>query len=255
VGDAQAQSLTNSHFEEPVLAAYVLYNPPIDIEQAWTFTGYCGLAKDGGSANSTFPVADTNFPGQYAFLQLWQTAGSAFSQPVSFPAPGAFRLIYHEAGRQLCPSGAGGDLRYKVCVSDKSSGVEVLCMTNQTSTDQGFLRRIGTFVITHPGLYELSFRTLEHTGPYNDNATLIDTVFVVPISVSLSLFEVGHNIRLEWNSESNDIFHVQERTTLKDGDWLSIGSAIHSTASVTSVLLPLDPQSKTRFFHVQMDLP
>lgn len=231
-----AQTLGNPEFSTPPLGgAFYQYSPSTNSDQPWTFGVGCGIARAGGGADTSFAIAEPNYPGQYAFLQLVGTSvdGRIISQTVSFSSAGRFTISFLEAGRIVAPSGAGGDLNYKVEVRPSQGGISVLSATYTSATAQPFTARAQQFSIATAGDYTLSFAALSHNGPYNDNAALIDHVSLERLPdddllATIHLSDVSA-VDICWAGRTNRMYGVQYRTNLSDTNWYDFGSPVLGT--------------------------
>lgn len=256
--DGHCQMLNNPDFSMPSLGgSFYQYQPVTNATQRWTFSGgLSGVARDGGGADTSFAVADINYPSQYAFLQLVGKTAGIISQMTTFGSAGLFDISYLEAGRVRAPSGAGGDLQYTVTLSNVSSGVCVLSQTNQSATGQRFRSISHRFLIEAPGDYLLSFQGVSHSGPYQDDTVLIDSAVISPAPAPLTLTIVlpqggMPEVRLCWNSVTNVSYQLQYRSDLTTGTWTAFGNPIQGSAETICVTDSLLPSQPTGFYRLE----
>jgi hypothetical protein len=174
-----AQTVGNPDFSFPDLhASFLIKNPEPSTQLSWSFSTYSGVARAGGGHDTSIAVADVNYPGQYAFLQRVYGQNSYISQTVNFSAAGIYRISFSDAGRVRAPSGAGGNLNYSVEIRPSAGGPSVLSAMHTTSTGQPFTTKAHQFIIPAPGDYSVSFISISHSGPYNDNSAILDKIII-----------------------------------------------------------------------------
>jgi hypothetical protein len=187
-----AQTIGNSGFETPSLAAQFQYDPATLLGQPWMFSNQAGIAISSPTAFQT--AADVS--GQFGFIQVntfpgASPVGGLIAQSITFSSPGSFSLSYLEAGRIPDGAGAFGDVNYRVTITPVGGGTDVLNVVDSTSSGEPFTTTNYEFGVPVAGQYALSFLALSSASGHADDTTFIDNITIIPEPSIISLLMVA----------------------------------------------------------------
>jgi hypothetical protein len=179
---ASAGIIADGGFELPVLPPGTFVSDPTGTP--WTYFSGAGVINNA----PVWPVPPAVEGSQVGYIQSAGGSVGSFSQSITLPSTGTYKLDFWIAGRSG-PSGEGGDLPFDIRIGGTLIGL------GATTTGQPFREHVIVFEAP-AGTAELLFQGHEPVpdlNPFHDNTAFFDAMSItaVPEPFSITLLGIG----------------------------------------------------------------
>lgn len=222
---SRAQIISNGGFETPTLPTAGTSESPAT---GWTYTN--GIHCLANVFATEWGIPSGAAGAQVAILQMT----SAYSQPITLPVSGTYKLTYLHAARQ----NDGGAQQYDVMLGSNVLGAfSTVSVATFTPVSLLFYRNAGTEVLRFQGKY---------TG--GDNTAFLDDI-AITVSTNATLASIYTAVEVCWETATNKNYQVQWSPSLAGTNWADLGSPFAGTGTNICFLESTRGKEK-RFYRV-----